>query len=170
MVSRSVRLKWTLAALAVFIVQTTLTFFGIPLSLGIALVYAFLLKTLYEQTKVSEYRGMQAELKGTAFGMGTGMVEDLLAGSIVGPGIFSKGLIGFGGAALFSDAILRWSPLVGAVLISVMTFTDGLLIMLLRILFSETQINRADALFALSIQMLINIPFGLLLKPRSETP
>jgi cell shape-determining protein MreD len=170
MLTKLLWLKWFLVVLAVFIAQTTITFFGIPLSLGIVLVYAFLLKTLYEQAKVSEYQGMQAELKGTAFGMGTGMVEDLLAGSIVGPGIFSKGLIGFAVAALFSDAILRWSPLVGAVLITVMTFTDGLLIMLLRVLFSETNINRTDTLFALSIQMLINIPFGLLLKPRSEGP
>ncbi|MCK7470036.1 MAG: hypothetical protein MZU95_03945 [Desulfomicrobium escambiense] len=68
-------------------------FFGIPLSLGIALVYAFLLKTLCEQT--GEGRRIpgdaRAELKGTAFGMGTGMVEDLLAGSIVGPGSFQQG-------------------------------------------------------------------------------
>jgi hypothetical protein len=150
-----------------FAVQTHFSLLGTPFNLSVALVYAFGLKSLSSRTGVSPRE--TADLKSTLFGAAVGLLEDILAGSIVGPQFFSKGVTGFLTTLTFTDLVFRWTPVVGVITLIILTVLDGAIGMGLRVLFTNMGITGTTAVEAVGIQALIAIPFGIFLRPADFT-
>ncbi|MCL0050020.1 hypothetical protein M1M87_01260 [Thermodesulfovibrionales bacterium] len=107
-------------------------------------------------------------MKSTAFGAGVGLLEDIISGSIIGPGVFSKGLIGLFSVVVFTDVIFKWTPLIGVVIIIILTIADGSIIVGLRVFLDNININIFNVFQAIFIQTAFNMPFGIILKPKND--
>lgn len=158
-------LKWAFFIFLVFLAQTQFSVFHSMINLTIALVYYFSLKNLPRQSKSGGYFGGKAEIKSTVFGSAVGLFEDIISGSIIGPNFFSKGLTGFISVMAFTEVVFKWTPLLGVIIIIILTFLDGAIVTGLRVVFTNTNINSIDALQTIFIQAIVNIPFGIIFKP-----
>ncbi len=162
-------LKWLLIIFTVFLIQTQISLYGHPISFSIPLVYAFALKGLPSQSsgsKITSYRHHLIEAKGTVFGAIIGFVEDILSGIIIGPGFLGKGVIGFLSAFAYTNVVLKWTPLLGAIIILVFTLLEGAIVIGIRMFFSGDIINLANAVKVVFVQAIINMPFGMFLRPK----
>ena len=148
-----------------FLVQTQVSVFSRTLNLAVVLVYHFGLRSITSQPKMGGYFSSRAEFQGTAFGAGIGLVEDILSGSIIGPAFLSRGLTGFLAVIVFTDVVYKWTPMVGVVTLAIITVLDGALVAGLKVLFTDLNIKGIAVLQILLIQVLVNIPFGIVLKP-----
>ncbi len=157
--------KWALFIFLTFLIQTQLSIFHRPLSLSIVLVYFFSLRSLPRCHRADVYFGSRSEIKSTAFGAFVGLMEDILSGSIIGPNFFSKGLTGFLTIVVFTEVVFKWTPLWGVITIVVFTILDGVLVAGSRIIFTSINISILDALQTIAIQTVVNIPFGIIVKP-----
>ncbi|MDI6801723.1 MAG: hypothetical protein QMD01_06730 [Thermodesulfovibrionales bacterium] len=158
-------LKWLLFIFFAFLIQNRLRIFGFPLTISTALVYYYGVKGIHRKYRTDGYVGSTAELKSTAFGAFVGMLEDILSGSIIGPALFSKGLIGFFSIITFTDVLFKWTPLAGGLVIAVFTCIDGTVFAALRMLFSDITPNISVIFQTIIIQAVLNIPFGIIFKP-----
>ncbi len=156
-------IKWTALAALAFLIQTHFSLFRVPLNLTLLVVYAFALRHL--SSRSAGPQSVAGELKSTAFGVAVGFFEDILAGSIVGPHIFSKGMTGFVTTFSFNDIIFRWTPLVGVCALLSLNFLDSLTGMGLRVLFTHLSVGWSSMLQSFAVQALITLPFGVLLRP-----
>lgn len=158
--------KWGLLAIMAFIVQTQLSFLHNSLNLTIVVVYLFGLRNL-DRVPERGYFSSRSEIETTAFGALTGLAEDILMGSLIGPGFLSKGLTGFFTSVIFSDVVFRWTRIWGAAAIAVFTLLDGVILIGARSMFSDLNINSPHVLQSIIVQILLNIPFGIILKPKT---
>jgi hypothetical protein len=162
-------LKWILFVFLIFFVQMQFALFNVPLNLVLVIVYAFGLKTL-EKSKTdksfSKYSGAGSEIKSAAFGASVGLLEDIIAGGILGPAFLSKGIIGFLTIVIFTDIVFRWTPLIGIIAIITLTVLDGIIVTGLHVLFAGISINYLKELLILFMQAILNIPFGIIFRPR----
>lgn len=158
--------KWIFIIFLTFLLQTQFSFFHNPLTFTIVLAYYFALKSLPRQSKAGEYFGSGAEIKSAAFGAFIGLLEDILSGSVIGPNFLSKGLIGFVGVVAFTEVVFKWTPLLGIITIVLFTALDGIIVAGMRFLFTSMHINAVAAAQIVFIQALVNIPFGIILKPK----
>jgi cell shape-determining protein MreD len=161
-------IKWILFIFLVFLAQTQIALFNVPLNLTVVIVYAYGLKKL-EKAKNDKYFGkyssMGLEIKSTAFGACVGLLEDIIAGGILGPAFLSKGIIGFLIIVIFTDIVFRWTPLIGILAIVAMTVLDNVIVTGLQVLFAGISINYFKVLQILFVQALMNIPFGIIFRP-----
>ncbi len=157
-------LKWMLLAAAIFLLQTQFSFFNGSLNLTVTLVYLFGLTTL-QNISARDYSGSKADLECVAFGAAVGLAEDILSGSIIGPGILGKGLVGFLTPVIFTSVIFRWTPLWGGIIIVIFTVLDGIIMCSSRALFTGISLSSSTLVQVLVIQSAMNIPFGVILKP-----
>lgn len=157
--------KWLIFIFFAFTLQSQISAFGYPLNFIILIVYAFVLHIVKKPTKKEESPAGEWEIKGTVFGASIGILDDIISGSIVGPSCLSKGLVGFFGAVLFGNVFFKWTAMLGIIVIFFLTVFDGLMQIILRIIFSEIRISIYYAIHMILLQALINIPFGILLKP-----
>jgi hypothetical protein len=152
----------------VFLAQTQIALFNVPLNLTVVIVYAFGLKKL-EKAKTDKYFGKYSstglEIKSAAFGACVGLLEDIIAGGILGPALLSKGIIGFLIIVIFTDIVFRWTPLIGIIAIVVLTVLDNIIVTGLQVLFAGISINYFKVLQVLFVQALMNIPFGIIFRP-----
>lgn len=158
-------IKWLLFIIFAFILQTQISSFGYSLNFIILVVYAFVLHIVKKPTKKEEFPAGEWEIKGTAFGASIGILDDIISGSIIGPSFLSKGLVGFFSAVLFGNVFFRWTALLGIIVIFFLTIFDGLIQIVLRMIFSDIKISIYNVTQMILLQALINIPFGILLKP-----
>lgn len=156
---------WGLLTVTVFIVQTQFSFLHNSLNFTVVIVYLFGLRNL-DRIAARGYFGSRSELESTAFGAFIGLTEDILMGSLVGPGFLSKGLIGFFTSVIFSDVVFRWTRIWGVAAVTAFTLLDGLILIGARSMFSDLHINSSQVLLNVLVQIVLNIPFGILLKPR----
>jgi hypothetical protein len=157
---------WMMLAALAFLVQTHLSLFSIPLNLSILVVYAFALRHLPTGAFRMQYAlQVGPELKSTIFGAAVGLFEDVLAGGIIGPQLFSKGTVAFVTALTFNDILFRWTPLLGICAISVLHFLDGAIGMGLRMLFTHLSVGWENTLYSFAVQVLVTLPFGVLIRP-----
>ncbi|MEW5746302.1 MAG: hypothetical protein AB1805_12795 [Nitrospirota bacterium] len=161
-------LKWVLLAAAVFLIQTQFSSLKGLVNGTVILVYLFGLKSRQE-IATHGYTSTRAELESTLFGMAVGLVEDLLSGSIIGPGVLSKGLLGLTASIVFTDLVFRWTPLWGGVILAVFTSLDGGMLIGTRVFFTGVEVGSVTALQVLLIQPLMNIPFGIIIKPLEQS-
>ncbi|MCL4457454.1 MAG: hypothetical protein M1147_09530 [Nitrospirae bacterium] len=158
--------KWIFIIFLTFLLQTQFSFFRSPLTFTVVLAYYFALKSLPRQSQGGEYFGSGAEIKSAAFGAFIGLLEDILSGSVAGPNLFSKGLIGFIGVVAFTEVVFKWTPVLGIITIVLFTALDGIIVTGMRSLFTSIHINAVTAAQIIFIQALVNIPFGIILKPK----
>lgn len=154
-----------LAALA-FLLQTHISLFSIPLNLSVLVVYAFALRHL-PAGAARMHHALRAgpELKSTGFGAAVGLFEDILSGSIIGPHLFSKGVVGFLTALTFNDLLFRWTAPAGICAVFAVHLLDGSIGMGLRALFTHLSVGWTHALQTFAVQVLITLPVGVLIRP-----
>ncbi len=157
-------LKWSLLIIFAFSLQTQITIFAYPFNFIILIVYMYVLQTS-RGVKKEEFHFGVWEIKSTVFGASVGILDDIISGSIIGPSFLSKGLIGFFGSVLFGSVFFRWTPMLGFIVVFVMTIFDALMQIVLRMIFSDIRIDLIEVSQMILLQALINLPFGLLLRP-----
>lgn len=156
---------WAVLTLAVFLLQTQSAFFFSPLSFTVILVYFFGLDSIHKGPSRELY-GIMPEFESAVFGAAVGLAEDVISGSIIGPGILSKGLIGFLTPLLFSNVIFRWTPAWSGVVIFLFSVLDGVILVGSRAVFTEISIQGIHALKSVAVQAVIGVPFAMMLKPK----
>ena len=146
-------LLWAAILLFAFILQGSISFFDISPNLTVILAC---------------YAGIKKrEVKGMLIGSVIGIIEDSLSGAFLGPHLLSKGLIGYLSSLTYSRFFI-WTPLLGIITMSVLTFIDGLIIFASRSIFDRMPAGFLVALFMIVIQSLLNAPFGFILRPKTE--
>ena len=146
-------LLWAAILLFAFILQGSISFFDISPNLTVILAC---------------YAGIKKrEVKGMLIGSAIGIIEDSLSGAFLGPHLLSKGLIGYLSSLTYSRFFI-WTPLLGIITMSVLTFIDGLIIFASRSIFDRMPAGFLVALLLILIQSLLNAPFGLILRPKTE--
>src|SRR5208283_132287 len=135
-------LKWVLLALLVFLLQTQSALIKDYLNLPVILVYYFGLKS-YKRNYGQDYSGNKAALESMVFGAIIGLTEDVISGSVFGPGLLSKGLLGLLTPVVFTDMVFRWTPLWGAIIIVIFTILDGIVVIGSRIPFTGIHVPGA---------------------------
>lgn len=160
--------KWIFFVFLTFLIQTQISIFHHPLNLTVVLVYIFGLKSLALQpaARARGHFGSTVEIKSISFGAGIGILEDIISGAIIGPGFFSKGIIGFISVTAFKNLIFKWTPLVGGIALVILTIFDATIFTGMRVLFTGININGFIVLQAIFIQAIFNIPFGIIFKAR----
>ena len=156
---------WVFFTAFVLLLQPKLALFDCPLNLTLALVYVFGIKTASYQPAASGSDDVTPEIRSTLFGAGVGLIEDAMIGSIIGPNLLSKGLVGFMSSIVYRDIFFQWESVLGGVVLSVFTLLDGLVVVAARQLFSNTAIGGPSVVELVIIQAIMNIPIGLVLKP-----
>jgi len=146
-------LLWAAILLFAFVLQGSISFFDISPNLTVILAC---------------YAGIKKrEVKGMLIGSVIGIIEDSLSGAFLGPHLLSKGLIGYLSSLTYSRFFI-WTPLLGIITMSVLTFIDGLIIFASRSIFDRMPAGFLVALFMIVIQSLLNAPFGFILRPKTE--
>jgi hypothetical protein len=156
---------WVFFTALVLLVQPKLALFDCPLNLTAALVYVFGIKTASYQSAASGSDDVTPEIRSTLFGAGIGLIEDVMIGSLIGPNLLSKGLVGFMGSIVYRDIFFQWESVLGGVVLPLLTLVDGLVVIAARQLFSNMAIGGPAVVELLIIQAIMNIPIGLVLKP-----
>src|SRR5208337_172963 len=133
-------------------------------NLTVVLVYYFGLKS-HQRNADRDFSGSKSELESVAFGVIIGLMEDVISGSIIGPGLLSKGLLGLMTPVVFTDMIFKWTPLWGAIIVVIFTLFDGMVVVSSRIMFTGIHVTGALLFQAMCVQSVLNIPFGILLRP-----
>ena len=143
---------WTGIILFTFFIEERISVFHVAPNFAALLVY---------------YAGIRkGELEGLFLGSIVGTVEDSLSGTFLGPNLLSKGIIGFF-SSFMSGSFFRWTPLLGAIGIGVLTMVDNTIVFTTRSFFDRMPTGFKAAAFKIVIQSLINIPLGLFLKPKN---
>jgi rod shape-determining protein MreD len=146
-------LLWAAILLFAFVLQGSISFFDISPNLTVILAC---------------YAGIKKrEVKGMLIGSVIGIIEDSLSGAFLGPHLLSKGLIGYLSSLTYSRFFI-WTPLLGIITMSALTFIDGLIIFASRSIFDRMPASFLVALFMILIQSLLNAPFGFILRPKTE--
>lgn len=146
-------LLWAIMLLFAFILQGSISFFDITPNLTIIMAC---------------YAGIRKrQIKGMLIGSVIGIIEDSLSGTLLGPHLLSKGLIGYLSSLTYSRFFI-WTPLLGIVTMTLLTFIDGCIIFASRSIFDKMPVSVGVALFVLFIQSLLNAPFGLILRPKTH--
>ncbi len=152
-------IKWMLLVALVFLLQTQFYFIKDFSNLTVVLVYYFGLKSHQRST------GSKAELGSVAFAVVVGLMEDVMSGAIIGPGVLSKGLLGLMTPVVFTDMVFKWTPLWGAIIVVIFTLFDGMVLIGSRMVFTGIHVTAFTLLQVLCVQSLFNMPFGIMLRP-----
>lgn len=144
-------LLWTTIIFLTFIIQGSVSIFDVTPNLTAVLAY---------------YAGIRKkEVKGMFFGSLIGIVEDSLSGTLLGPNLLSKGLVGYFSSFVYSRFFI-WTPLLGIISISALTLIDSTIIFVSRSIFDRMPVSIGAAIFIVAIQSLLNAPLGILLRPK----
>jgi rod shape-determining protein MreD len=139
------------AAVLALILQTRLSFYGISPNLTAAVVY---------------YIGINnAPSKALFWGSLIGLVEDSIAGNILGPHLLGKGLTGFFSAVIFRGWFI-WTPVMGMFGLASLTAMDSLAVFLSESIFAKMPAYPLKVILILLVQGVMNFTIGALLKPR----
>ncbi len=141
-----------IAAFLAFFLQGRISVLGISPDLTVLLIF---------------FAGIRyGETSGLLLGLLTGAIEDSLCGSFIGPHMLSKGIIGFFSSFFISGGFLRWTPLLGAIAVTVLTISDNIVVLLTRTIFDKMPATLPQAVFVTVMQALLNAPAGIFMGPR----
>jgi cell shape-determining protein MreD len=156
---------WGVASALAILFQPKITIFDFPLNLTVVLVYAFAIKAPPLQSASTSFTDVSAEIRGAVFGAGIGLIEDIMSGSVIGLNVMSKGLTGLISSIVFRDLFYQWTPLIGSIVLFVITLLDGIIFVLAGQFIAGLPHRSFDVVDLVLIQALFNIPFGLLIRP-----
>jgi rod shape-determining protein MreD len=143
---------WIGVILFTFFIEERISIFHVAPNFTVLLVY---------------YAGIRkGGLEGLFLGSFIGTVEDSLSGAFLGPNLLSKGIVGYF-SSFMSGSFFRWTPLLGAIGIGVITLVDNTIVFTTRSFFDRMPTSIKAAAFKIIIQSLINIPLGLFLRPKN---
>lgn len=143
---------FALAVVMAFVLQTKVSIFGISPALTVGLVYYFGINN--------------NSAKGLLFGSMIGIVEDSIAGSMLGPNLLGKGMAGFFSSYMFGR-LFRWTPMLGIIGLFMLTIMDGLAVFLSHIMFKAVHVPANKVIATLLIQGIINSVFGIFVRPKN---
>ncbi len=155
---------WVSAASIAILFQPKITIFDFPLNLTIAVVYAFAIMAPPLHSASMSFTDVSAEIRGSAFGAFIGLIEDAMSGTIPGLNVLSKGLLGFVSSIIFRDLFSQWTPLIGGIVLSVLTLLDGLIVILVGTFIAGINISGMSAISMIFMQALTNFFIGCLIK------
>jgi len=145
-------LIWIFIIILAFIIQGSVSLYYITPNLTVVLAY---------------YAGVKLrEVKGLFLGGFIGLMEDSLTGILLGPNLLSKGLIGYFASFMYNRFLL-WTPVLGITSVFVFTLADGLIVYIMQSIFAKVPVDPGTALLVISLQALLNAPFGLFIKPQN---
>ena len=137
---------------AAFVIQSRVSLFGVTPNMTVLVAY-------YLGIKGGAVRGM-------ALGSMIGVIEDSVGGSILGPNLMGKGMVGFL-ASFSSGSLLRWTPLLGMIAIFSLTVMDGAVVFLSRSIFGASPGPASAGIPTLLAQGFLNLVTGIFIKPRN---
>jgi len=146
-------LLWIVLVFLTVVIQASISFFDITPNLTVILAFSAGIR--------------YGDIKGMFIGSFIGIIEDSLSGTLLGPNLLSKALIGYASSFLYSRFFM-WTPLIGMISLSLFTFADSLAVFILRSIFSRMPSDAGTAFVIILIQSLFNAPLGLFLKPKKE--
>lgn len=155
---------WVCAASLAILFQPKITIFDFPLNLTIILVYAFAIMAPPLQSASMSFTDVSAEIRGSSFGAAIGLIEDAMSGTIPGLNVLSKGLIGFVSSIIYRDLFSQWTPLIGGIVLFVLTLVDGIIVILTGYFIAGINIGGTTAIQMIFIQAVINFLLGCLIK------
>lgn len=141
-----------LSVILSFIIQTNTSFFGISLNLTAAAVYLIGINT--------------GTTRGVVTGSIIGIIEDSIAGGLLGPHLLGKGIAGFL-SSLLLGSFVRWTPLLGFLGLFFITVIDSLIGFLARSVYEPMPSSFLNIGLILLTQGLINSAMGLFLRPKN---
>ncbi|OGW40440.1 MAG: rod shape-determining protein MreD [Nitrospirae bacterium RBG_13_39_12] len=142
---------WAAIIFFIFIIQESVSLLDVTPDLTVILVC---------------YAGIRkGEVKGIFLGSLIGIIEDSLSGTLLGPNLLSKGLVGYLSSLIYRKFFI-WTPLIGIISVSALTLIDSSFVFILRSTFDRIPVSIGAALFSISIQSLLNAPWGVFLKPK----
>ena len=104
--------------------------------------------------------------EGLFLGSIIGTIQDSISSAFLGPNLLSKGIVGYF-SSFMSGSFFRWTPLLGAIGIGVLTIVDDTVVFATRSFFDRMPTSIKAAAFKIIIQSLINVPLGLFLRPKN---
>ncbi|HHN65531.1 MAG TPA: rod shape-determining protein MreD [Nitrospirae bacterium] len=144
---------WGSVIICLVVIQSLLTVTSFKLNLAILPVF---------------YLGFKkGDLAGFSSGIGAGLLEDILSGSIIGPSTLSKGMIGLFSHLLY-EKFFVWTYLLGIVSVFLITIVDELIIYASMTIFSHQPLPFSSFATASLIKALVNSPFGGIIKKDEE--
>jgi rod shape-determining protein MreD len=146
-------LLWAVVTFLTFGIQGSLSFFDITPKFTVILAC---------------YAGIrEGEAKGLFIGSLIGIIEDSFSGTLLGPNLLSKGLVGYLAAFLYSKFFV-WTPVLGILTIMVLTMADSIVVYMSRSIFDTMPSGIGAAAFIIVMQSLFNAPIGIFLKKKNE--
>lgn len=146
-------LWWPLIIFLAFLLQNSISILAVSPNLTVLVVY---------------YIGIRhGGTKGLLAGALIGALEDIMASSMIGPNMLAKGMAGLLSASFLSGNFLIWTPLVGTFAVALLTFTSSTVVFLSLALFDKLPTHPATALFAATMQSLMNALAGIFMRPEN---
>jgi rod shape-determining protein MreD len=142
-----------LIILSAFLLESRISIFGAQPDFAAAIAYYFGLKN--------------GEAKGMLFGSFIGLIGDSLSGGILGPNILGKGMVGFF-SAFMSGSFFRWTPILGAIGISILTVINGIFVFLSKTIFEHMPTSIPRAMSITLTAALINSLLGIFIRHQNE--
>jgi rod shape-determining protein MreD len=143
----------TAALFLAFFLQGRISVLGI--SPDLTALLAFYIGIRYGQTQ------------GLLAGVVIGALEDSISSSIIGPNLLAKGMVGFSSSFFVSGGLLRWTPLLGVIVVSLLTSLDGLVVFLTRSVFDRVPAAPSVAFLVSTMQSILNAPAGIFVRPKN---
>jgi len=146
-----------LIVFSAFVLESRISILGARPDLAAAIAYYFGLKN--------------GETKGLLFGSFIGLIGDSLSGGILGPNILGKGSVGFLSALMSSatgGSFFRWTPVLGAIGISLLTAVNGIIVFLSKTMFEHMPASIPSAMAIILTAALINSLLGIFMRPQNE--
>ncbi len=144
-------LQWAAAAFLVFFLQGRISVLGITPDLTALVAFCAGIR--------------QGETRGLFTGMVIGGLQDGMSLSIIGPNLLGKGLVGYFSSSFLSGGMLRWTPVLGIVAVSLLTLLDNTTVFFARSLFDRPPAALSTAVFVSVMQAILNAPAGLCIRP-----
>ncbi len=149
-------MKYTLAIIVVFLsffLQGRISVLGISPNLTALLAF---------------YAGMRyGQTRGLLAGIVIGAMEDCISGSIIGPNLLGKGMVGYFSSFFVSGGLLRWTPLLGIIVVFILTSVDNCVVFMSNGMFNRIPALPATAVFIAFLQSVLNAPAGILIRPKN---
>lgn len=161
-------LKWFFLVVVAFVIQTEITPFDVLLNLSGLVVFLYSLGNIPDKPYVKGYWTGHGEMKAIFFGATVGLIEDGLAGSIIGPSIMSKALMGFFTVFIFTEVFSKFTVTMASFVLFCMTALEFLVMFVLRLLFTDLTLNIPFFVRSLIIQSTANLLLGSILIKSGE--
>ncbi|MBA4372950.1 MAG: rod shape-determining protein MreD [Thermodesulfovibrio sp.] len=142
---------WLLAAFCALLLQGRVSVLGIVPNLTVLLAF-------YAGIRYGANQGLLA-------GLLIGFVEDSLSGSLIGPNMLAKGLVGYVAAFFITGGLFRWTPLLGVFSVSALTLAGNIVTVLAKTLFDKMPGSIASIIFISVMQALLNAMAGAFMRP-----